>query len=66
MYWLFWAIYQIKKGYGTSFYCRFSAYLFLQCFLSNTLLNDQVLIFEESGPVKTLRLESEDFRFKPH
>ena len=28
MHWLFWAIDQIKKAYGTSFYCRFSAYLF--------------------------------------
>ena len=28
MHWLFWAVHQIKKAYGTSFYCRFSAYLF--------------------------------------
>ena len=28
MHWLFWAIYHIKKGYGTSFYCNFFAYLF--------------------------------------
>ena len=28
MHWLFWAIYQIKKTYGTTFHCRFSAHLF--------------------------------------
>ena len=26
MCWLFWAIYQIKKAHGTSFYCSFLAY----------------------------------------
>ena len=48
MHWIFWAIYQIKKAYGISFYSRFSAYLFYKKF-SNTLLNGQVLIFEKSG-----------------
>ena len=28
IHWLSWAIYQIKNAYGTTFYCRFSAYLF--------------------------------------
>ena len=28
MHWLFWAIHQIKKAYGTTSYCRFSSYLF--------------------------------------
>ena len=50
MYGLFCAIYQTKRAYRTSFYCRFSAYLFHKnVFLSNTLLNEQVLTFEESG-----------------
>ena len=28
MRWIFWAIYQIKNAYGTSFCSRFSAYFF--------------------------------------
>ena len=65
MHWLFWAIYQIKKVHGTSFYYRFSAYLFhKKCFLSNILL---VLILEVvAKPVKALQLELKGFRLKPH
>ena len=63
MHWLFGTIYQIKKPHGTSFYRRFSTYLFHKnVSLSNTLV---LLIFEVvAEPVKTLKLELEGFWFK--
>ena len=41
-----------RRIYGTSFYCRFFAYLFHKIFsLLKTLSNDQVSVFGESGLV---------------
>ena len=57
-----------KNGYGNSFYCRFSSYIFHK--KSSYQKPYQMTRFQYYGRVaswvKTLQLESERSRFKPH
>ena len=59
---------KIKKGYGTSFYCRFSAYLFHKSFPYQKPYQMSTFQYLERVVrwVKTLQLELKGSWFKPH